>query len=468
MERDDGSTRMRGWLRTGALLGALVAGTAIVPACFFPEFTFNDSTGGSTTSVAGGGSGGRTTSSTGGGGTTSSSSSSSSSTTMGGGGTGGTTTTSMMGGGGTGGMPGGGGTGGQTTSSSSSSSSTTTTTSTMPPVEDCTNGVDDDGDSLIDCKDTADCADYACVSSVPANWTGYYELYQGAPAGDPGCSEAYPDPAYVGNYNLNAPAANCNACLCGSPQGEVCNPPPVVTVMDTACNGTPTANLSLDLPGGWNGTCSSPVNMNGPYYLQGGFTICGPDGMQPCNQALTTAPPTVTGGFCASSGGGGMVPNAMWEGFARACQQSMPMGQGCNLSQKCMPKPKAPYSTLICIRRAGDFNCPAGQFSTKFVFYDDYTDSRACSPCSCGAPMGSTCEGNVSVYSDTFANSCTQLASTFPAGGCGNIAGNPPVGPTKFTQTMGPNGGTCSAIGGQPVGQATKTFPQTFCCLQTP
>jgi hypothetical protein len=71
------------------------------------------------------------------------------------------------------------------------------------------------------------------------------------------------------------------------------------------------------------------------------------------------------------------------------------------------------------------------------------------------------------VYGDTFANSCAMLDSTFPAGGCGNLAGNPAVGPAKFTQTMPPSGGTCAPQGGQPVGQATKTFPQTFCCLAT-
>src|SRR6185436_995373 len=41
-----------------------------------------------------------------------------------------------------------------------------------PPAEDCENGVDDDGDGLVDCADP-DCAKlgYQCVAAVPSGWT---------------------------------------------------------------------------------------------------------------------------------------------------------------------------------------------------------------------------------------------------------------------------------------------------------
>lgn len=452
------------FLRTSFGLGLAIAGAVITPACFFPDFSFNETggTGGATTtSIAGGGTGGTTTSHTTGG--TTGGTGGTTTTSMGGtttGGTGGATggTTSSGGGGATGGSTTG-GTGGMTTTSSSSS------TMTMPPVEDCSNGVDDDGDSLIDCKDTADCADFTCVSSVPAGWTGYFQIFQGLPADDPGCSPEYPNDAYAGNFNLNAPPANCNACLCGMPQGETCSPPSTINVLDCACGGTPTVPLPLTMPNGWTGTCASALDGMGQGYYYPGNSNCGPDMAQPCNQAVTAPAPTVTGGFCASSGGGGMVPMAHWDGFARACNGASTMGAGCNLSQKCLPKPKSPYSALICIKRAGDFNCPAGQFSQKQVFYDDFTDSRACSACSCDAPSGSTCAGNISIYSDTFLNACSIPAATFPAGGCAFLSANPPAGNSKFAQTQAPNGGSCAPIGGQPVGQATKTFPQTFCCM---
>jgi len=466
MTQRDGSTNSNRWLRAGLGLGLVVAGAAITPACFFPDFTFNETgTGGGTTtsSTAGGGSTGSTTTGhTGGGGSTGGSTTSST-----GGSTGGTTTSS------TGGTTGGGGSTGGTTGGSSGSTgatggtTTTSSSSTMPPVENCQNGVDDDGDGLIDCKDTMDCADFTCAPSIPNGWTGYYEIFQGLPAEDPGCSPEYPMDAYAGNFNLNAPPANCNACLCGAPQAQVCNPPSVITVLDCACGGTPTVPLPLNMPAGWSGTCASAIDGMGQGYYYPGNSNCGPDMAQPCNQAVTAPAPTVAGGFCATSGGGGMVPPAHWDGFVRACNGASTMGKGCNLSQACLPKPQSPYAPLICIKHAGDFNCPAGQFSQKQVFYDDFTDNRACSACSCDAPSGSTCEGNISIYSDTFLNACSIPAQSFPAGGCGFLSGNPPAGNSKFTQTQPPTGGACAPIGGQPVGQATKTFPQTFCCMPT-
>lgn len=344
---------------------------------------------------------------------------------------------------------------------------TSSTTSTMPPVEDCQNGIDDDGDTLIDCKDTADCADYACVNSIPNGWTGYFQLYEGTVAGDPGCSLGFPMDAYSGNFNLNAPPANCNACLCGAPQGQVCTPPSLINVLDCPCGGQPTVPLPLTMPAGW-GTCQSAQGGMGGYYYAGGKLLCGPDMMQPCNQAVSSDVPTVSGGFCASTGGGGMVPPAAWDGFAHACNGALTTGKGCNLGQTCLPKPKAPNLAQICIKRSGDFNCPAGQFSQKHVYYDDFTDSRGCSSCSCDSPSGATCAGNITIYADSFLDTCTSPDGTFAAGTCMNLVGNPNAGNSKFTQTSPPSGGSCSPVGGQPIGVATKTFPQTFCCANTP
>src|SRR5690606_13162223 len=89
--------------------------------------------------------------------------------------------------------------------------------------ENCMNGVDDDSDGNIDCADPK-CTDHACVPEVPADWTGYYALYDGAPAGDPGCPQTFPstvNPAYLGNNGINVPPATC-ACSCTAPQWGGC------------------------------------------------------------------------------------------------------------------------------------------------------------------------------------------------------------------------------------------------------
>src|SRR5262245_6655050 len=53
--------------------------------------------------------------------------------------------------------------------------------------EDCTNGVDDNGDGLIDCADPRCSPGFACVSIIPTGWQGYVALYHGPSKDDPRC-----------------------------------------------------------------------------------------------------------------------------------------------------------------------------------------------------------------------------------------------------------------------------------------
>src|SRR5207253_611948 len=57
------------------------------------------------------------------------------------------------------------GTGGATTGTSGS----TTGTGGAAVEQDCTNGLDDDGDGSTDCEDP-DCSDFSCVPAPPAGW----------------------------------------------------------------------------------------------------------------------------------------------------------------------------------------------------------------------------------------------------------------------------------------------------------
>ncbi|MEZ4299416.1 MAG: hypothetical protein R3B70_30980 [Polyangiaceae bacterium] len=442
------------------VLGALLA---LAPAgCFFPEFTFEEGGAGGTTSSGGGGTGGTTSTTTSmttggtGGSTTSMGGTGGSTTSMGG-------TGGMTGGtGGIGGMTGGGGMGGTTTTSDTTS--TMETTSSMPPLENCQNGIDDDGDGAADCMDS-DCMDFSCVPAVPNTWSGYFLLYEGSPVGDPGCTEQFPMDSYVGNFNLNAPAATCAACACGSPSGEVCTPPSLIVGLDVPCGGTPSLLSQLFMPGGWGAVCTTAQDASGPYYSPAGLTICGPGGDQPCHQAITADAPTVSGGFCTPSGGMATVTPATWDGFGHACSGATLTGKGCAIGQTCLPKPADPYIGGLCIKKAGVQNCPAGQFSQKHVFFDDFTDSRTCTGCNCGIPTGSTCAGNITTHADSVQNQCLSPVATFPAGTCQNLTGNPAIGNSKFTVTSPPAGGSCTPGGGMPSGTAVGTFPQTFCCM---
>jgi hypothetical protein len=447
-------------------IGALAAAATLGHAgCFFPEFTFNGDTGGggaTTTSTDGGGGTTMTTSTTTGGG----GAGGTGGTPTGGGGTGGMTTSMTTGGmGGTAGMGGMGGMGGfgGTPTGGGGTGGMTTTTTTTPPLENCQNSVDDDGDLAIDCQDT-DCVDFSCVSPIPNGWTGYYQLYEGTLAGAPPCTTEFPVDAFGHYSNLNAPPAMCSSCSCGTAQGQVCTPPSVINGLDVPCGGTPSEVHPLIMPAGW-GACTSADDGGGGYYFPANLMVCGPDDMQPCHLSITADAPTVQGGFCSASMVQTTLPPAVWEGYAHACGGPNVMGKGCALNQVCLPKPQAPNVTGVCIKKAGDVNCPAGQFNVKHLFYDDFTEGRTCTSCQCGAPTGSTCAGNITTHADSGLNSCLSPVATFQAGTCTNLTGNPAIGNSKFTVTTPPTAGSCAPSGGQPSGMAVKTFPQTYCCI---
>lgn len=321
----------------------------------------------------------------------------------------------------------------------------------------------------MDCSDPACEADFACVpSSVPSGWTGYFALYDGPPAGDPGCLPAFPTSTYLGNSQINAPPASCSTCTCGSPSGQKCEVNGTVDVADATCGTTNVCEGAVTPPTGWTGTC---FGING---LGAGVVSCGPQtdmtcksGNQPCNVSELLGPVIVTGGTCAPSTQTPVSPTVSWDNAGEACGDAQPTGKGC-ATGLCLPKPKAPFQSGMCIMHTGDTGtCPAGVFTQKHVFYDPSAtqDTRTCSPCACGSASGATCSATVNVYSST---NCTGLIATLnattTAGDCKNLSSNPAVAGFSATFTT-PSGGNCAATGGQPTGMAVPQSPTTFCCI---
>jgi hypothetical protein len=416
------SAPISGGVRFAVLAAVALGGAVAAPlACAFPTFTF-DRPG------------------EGGGGSSSQSSGQAS--------TGGVTSTS--------GSTGGGGT---TTSSTAMSSSSS---SGLP----CT---------TMDCSDPSCAADYACVpSTAPSGWTGPFSLYEGAPAADPGCPTEFPTSAYIGNNQIIAQQANCSTCTCANPQGQKCevtgpadaskpNTIDPILVVDAACGTTPKCVGPLEVVPPWNGACY------GPDGFASGQTTCGPgsnctNGTQACNKAMQVAPLQVTGGTCTPSAQTPNVPAVSWSIAGEACGGAV-AGTGCNAGKTCLPRPKAPFHTGVCIMQTGDIACPPGQFTAKHTFFTGSMDNRACSSCACDPAAGGTCSATVTVYSDSGCSAViATLHPTTAAGDCANIANNPAAVSRKAVFTA-PAGGMCPPTGGQPSGTATPTSPTTFCCI---
>ncbi|EYF02820.1 hypothetical protein [Chondromyces apiculatus] len=337
-------------------------------------------------------------------------------------------------------------------------------------TEDCTNGVDDDNDGLADCADPK-CTEVSCVSAVPEGWTGYFALYNGAPAGDPGCPSTFPVPSYQGTDGITAAPATCT-CSCSAPTWTPgCAPIESITLStgDAACAADTNCTGSFQIPAGWDGTCY------GQGYFPGGQLTCGPNAEMscsvntgdPCSVSVRASRIAATGtGSCQPQLAPVQRPDPSWDLLGVACGGAPTTGVGCNVGQTCMPKTADPYESGLCISKTGNNACPAGPFTQKHVYYGGVDDSRDClNDCSCAPAANGSCPATVSLYSDPGANSCVTLVTSFPAGTCMNIAGNPTLAGRTVSTPGAPTGGTCPASGGTPNGTATPIEPTTICCI---
>jgi hypothetical protein len=337
-------------------------------------------------------------------------------------------------------------------------------------TEDCANGVDDNGDGLLDCEDP-ECGAFACVPELAEGWTGYFALFEGAPGDDPGCSGGFvatDPPPFVGTDGITAPPAACS-CSCGPAQGQECGrlDSIVVTMNDAAC-GSPSARCvgTLEELPDWDGACK------GSGFFPGGALTCGSTASAtcstttgaPCNVSITVTPLAASGGQCAPSLEVER-PNLTWEKLGRACAAAGTQAKGCNVGQVCVPKPSTPFGSGVCIAKDGDNPCPAGAYASRHIFYTDAEDTRDCDGCTCSTPSGGTCPTTVSIYSDPSQDTCTTRVATVPAGSCAPLTDNPTVAGRSASPPGAPSGATCTPSTATPSGAAKGINPKTFCCI---
>lgn len=389
--------------------GALLVFSLGLGACLFPEYTFNEASGGA-----------------GGKGTTNSTASS--------------------------------------TSVVSSTASGTGGTGGMPPTEDCFNGMDDDGDMLADCEDPDCDADTDCVDPIPVGWGTFGYVVLGEAGVAPACPSYATQSKYTGNKDLANTGFSCSNCTCGTPMNRSCelktdldNIAPglqLFQVSNQACGMAATNIVTLTDPNPWNLACD---NTN---QAPGGQTCAG----APCNTSISTQAPTVTGGNCAPGGGVINKTSPTWQSAANACG-GIPALSGCTNGQKCMPKSQSPYFSGVCIGKAGDQACPA-PFNTKHLYYKSFVDDRMCTACSCQAPTGGTCGIALTISTD---GGCASDIVTFNAGTCQDLMGNPTIAGRAGAVNDPPHGGGCAptSVTSAKLGDVVPTTASstTFCCL---
>jgi hypothetical protein len=218
-----------------------------------------------------------------------------------------------------------------------------------------------------------------------------------------------------------------------------------------------TKNTIFNAPAPWDGSCTpfNPIEMG---------QLCPPDGL--CAQSLSIAPAVLTEPDCERATDSIPIvtqPPPTWATFAKGCHGT-PLSEPCRSTGQICALTADGF--LQCLHKSGVLECPEF-WPEQHIFYDEYKDTRSCSPCSCGEPVGSTCTTEISVYSNSTCSGTPLLH--VPQGAkqteCYNLW---PPGPALKSKKATPptyHPGTCEPIGGEPVGGVVALNPRTYCCL---
>ncbi len=331
--------------------------------------------------------------------------------------------------------------------------------------ENCTNGVDDDGDNFVDCADPDCQSGYTCVSSVPAGWTGPVALYDGSDTA-PGCnaSGGYPTQKLGANSGIDGGTAVCPTCTCTTPPTLACSAN-LVFFESSSCGVGSCWGSGAGCPGTTPNVATSACGPQAFCQL--------PGGVKPQGVIVTAV--TADGSCTVGSTGTKQIPAPTWTNTVRACGDAPTAGGGCG-SGVCVPAPPSPFEGSPCIYKTGDNSCPAA-FPTKKLANQNFQDTRTCTACTCGAIGGATCSGGtVKFYTDDF---CGVNEQAFTVGGCHALTPDPtPSAPllqcnnlpadTRSAVLSGATlsgTGNCPPAGGSVSGAVLPIDPITFCCL---
>ena len=244
-------------------------------------------------------------------------------------------------------------------------------------MEDCTNGVDDNGDGLVDCLDPqCSAVGFACVP-VPSGWA------LGTAVGGSGdsCVDGWPQLAFKGGASIEWAPLSCS-CDCGAASGAVCSPvvPDAVVFGEANCTGT---GIPLTVLPGFCVPQSAPMQS----VLLKGSTATGGSCPQVVTHVVQTPPPAFTDPVhvCAP-------PQA---------------SAACGDSAKCAP----PSLGGQCLYKQGITECPDDSMVRRELLALPY-DSRACN---CQCSPGSACPQGVALFSDS---TCGQAVMSTTAVGC--------------------------------------------------
>jgi hypothetical protein len=325
-------------------------------------------------------------------------------------------------------------------------------------LPECSDTGSDGGDASADGPIESCAGQGQCLPIPPGYWENPSLVWIGQALQAPPCPEAAPKEAFNLFADLNAPDL-CGACQCDPPTGS-CGLPATLTARAATCAdvGPATPATPFDPPdGGWDGGCTASDAVDGGQLCDGGA----------CVQSLTIGPLIVNDVGCASTQAPVTKDPPTWGMSARVCRGA-PFGACGNDGLVCSPSPAPGFH--VCVYQMGIMDCTdplLAPYTEKHVFYQKFHDTRDCSPCACGPPVGSACSTLIKTYSDSACSLEIDSAQIDSSGSlchdvlAGSALGSKSASPPTYTP------GTCQPSGG-PTGSAVQDQPQTFCCIPSP
>jgi hypothetical protein len=264
---------------------------------------------------------------------------------------------------------------------------------------------------------------------------------------------------------LHAPPLDCASCECEDATGTCAGVPDSISVGTTTC-GPGGISTPFDGPGGWDGSCTSANAI-------AAGAQCPPGSGTPCVHSIAwSALPGPQNEACSVKVN--PVPglhgtSISWENAAVACHSSMARDLCNNGSEECLPAVLYPWSQ--CVWQNGEHECPKNYTYSRRVMYDFAPkDSRSCSACSCGEPIGGTCIANLRPFTDSTCSNeilnlliSSAMPDCFPIFPAGLAIGSKSITDHQYVPGM------CAASGGEPMGETVedKGTATTLCCQKT-
>ncbi len=307
-------------------------------------------------------------------------------------------------------------------------------------AENCTDGIDNDGNGLVDCADPGCQPDYTCVAA-PAGWS-LGTFLAAVPEHAPSCPAGYAPSPFLVQGSASTVTCSCN---CGSPCGEVvCDP----RSNDAPPGPVPIASAGPD--GGCAAADAGSLTSSGcvPFELAAGQSI-----------GFAAAPFWESGALSVSN-------VTVARANALLCTV-LAKGGGCGAGQACVPRPSADWnlcafqSTRLDGRPlSANLVCPQGWAppvesdggtSVAVGVATSWDNSTVCTPCDCETdPQASCADATLTLYSDS---ACQSAVTAVGPGTCASVGSD--IHSVQYRATPSHTG--CTSCPSTPTGTETSS-----------